>query len=799
MAGAGKSALLTHLGWWWRSTGLVDKVFRFSYEDRAWTCAQLVREIAAELQNPDGHGRADNMTSEDRLELVTYHLRSRRHLLILDNTELVTSPASSPHALSAKEQANLRGLLDRLRGGATLVLLGSRGPQAWLELGEASPGTYTLDGLDPDAASMLVQRILARQGATVDLWDEAERRALEDLVIALGRYPLLMTVVLPALPAASPSEILAELRAGHSTADPGGLLRRALEYSHDRLPAPLRQSLELLAPFEAVIPTGNPLAYYERLVRGEEEAQAPEAAAANLAAAVSQAMREGLAAPHAQMQTKVQIHPSLPYFLRNRLRGRPAVLASTQSAHYEFYCGIASTIREFILSADDPGRRTVGLASARAEYANLTAALNYGLLRGRPVGALVYALSTFLDQTQQHEAQDQLLEGAIRASHNAPTPQPAPELAQLHLNAGDAALAQHHASQARTHYDSAIALLREASLHGKAGFAYLQLGKAAQEEGKPDDAHRHFDRALELCRADNDDKGAATAHRQLGTIAAQQRQFADAEANHRQALKILQAMGNLHEAAGVHHQLARTFEDQRMFPQARAEYKKAWELFRQFSNSRGIAAVCHNLGNIYLEQGQLDMAEARYHDALDNYLAVNNKDGAGAIYHQLSRVLQAQERWAEAESSIRQALDISSELHLDDSSAKAYSQLGILARIQGRADEAIGYQSQAIDLFLSVGDRYNAGRAYFNCGAAAKDAGQLTLAEDSFDRALGLFLDHDDRGAAAQTHRALGSVARDQQRWDEAREQYRQALNLYREFDLESAAYVKMTCTGCGR
>jgi hypothetical protein len=43
MAGAGKSTLLWHLGWWWRRTGLVGQVFRFSYEERAWTAAQMIR------------------------------------------------------------------------------------------------------------------------------------------------------------------------------------------------------------------------------------------------------------------------------------------------------------------------------------------------------------------------------------------------------------------------------------------------------------------------------------------------------------------------------------------------------------------------------------------------------------------------------------------------------------------------------------------------------------------------------------------------------------------------------------
>ena len=52
LAGAGKTTLLRHLAWWWQRTGLVDKVFAFSYEDRAWTASQIIRDIRARLLTP---------------------------------------------------------------------------------------------------------------------------------------------------------------------------------------------------------------------------------------------------------------------------------------------------------------------------------------------------------------------------------------------------------------------------------------------------------------------------------------------------------------------------------------------------------------------------------------------------------------------------------------------------------------------------------------------------------------------------------------------------------------------------
>ena len=36
MGGSGKTTLLHHLGHWWQTTGLVDQVFYFGYDQKAW-------------------------------------------------------------------------------------------------------------------------------------------------------------------------------------------------------------------------------------------------------------------------------------------------------------------------------------------------------------------------------------------------------------------------------------------------------------------------------------------------------------------------------------------------------------------------------------------------------------------------------------------------------------------------------------------------------------------------------------------------------------------------------------------
>ena len=263
MAGAGKSTLLRHLAWWWQRTGLIGEVFAFSYEDRAWTCSQIIREIRSKLLSTVDQARADTMTDAAQREQLAQLLRASRHLLIVDNAESITAtPAAIPHALDPGEQAQFKILLSRLRGGNTLVLIGSRETEPWLAPDTFGANIYPLPGLDPQAASTLLERILRHHGALQWLQDTAERDALQNLVELLGGYPLPMTVVLPVLATHPPSAVLAELKAGGTGADPARQITRAIEYSHGKLNPALQNSLLLLAPFTAVVPPRQMLDEY---------------------------------------------------------------------------------------------------------------------------------------------------------------------------------------------------------------------------------------------------------------------------------------------------------------------------------------------------------------------------------------------------------------------------------------------------------------------------------------------------------------------------------------------------------
>ncbi|MEV0900813.1 tetratricopeptide repeat protein [Actinoplanes sp. NPDC049802] len=507
--------------------------------------------------------------------LVTARLRAARHLIVIDNAEsIAASPAAIPHALPDLERDRLVRLLAGLRGGRTLLLVGSREDEAWLAGSTFAGSVYDLPGLDPQAAADLMERILDRHGGTQwlsETTEQVQREALTDLVRLLDGYPLPMTVVVPQLADTPPTQVLAELRAGHENADPTMAARRAIEYSHGKLDPVLQKSILLLAPFTASIPVPVLDAYVEAL---RIDPAGVDLDPVDLPAAVAELRRVGLAAEHPTMVGFVQIVPILPYFLRNRLRDNPALEQTCGNGHYLLYTALAATY-EKLLTGNDPRQRATGQAVVKAEYANLTAAVDHARRTRQPVLALIRALSHYLDQTQQHGTRRSLLEVAIACHPIAETPDEQWELLDLHNMAGHTAMAQHRLGDAAQHYTTELAMKQALGNRRSEAVTYHQLGRVAQEQRRFGQAEQHYRQALDIDLEFGNRHGAARTYHNLGVVAQEQRRFEQAEQRYRQALDILLEFGDRHGAARTYHQLGVVAQEQRRFEQAEQHYRQA--------------------------------------------------------------------------------------------------------------------------------------------------------------------------------------------------------------------------------
>jgi tetratricopeptide (TPR) repeat protein len=708
MAGAGKTTMLFHLAWWWQRTGLVHEVFRFSYEDRAWTSGQIIREIRSRLFTAEECARAETMPEAAQAEQLAQRLRSDRHLLILDNAESITAtPASIPHALSADEQQGLKLLLSRLLGGRTLVLLGSRETEAWLTSSISGPGIYRLSGLDPQAASILVERILDRHGAARYLVDEVEHAALQDLVTLLGGYPLALTVVLPVLESSRPSMVLAELRRGGPDADPANLIYSAIEYSHGKLDPKLQNSLQLLAPFTGTISTGPILDGYQRFLLVDESVR--ELGPIDISASLKQAVSVGLAAPHPQFKSSmVQVQPILPYFLRSRLRDRPLIRDAADRAHYRLYCELALQFLRLLTSGKDPARRKAGLAASQAEYANLTAALDYGLHTGRPVITLILSLDEYLMMSRQHVARRRLLDETI-AKYPAPATNEAKfELERLHMRTGIAAFDRNSFAEAKEHLESA-----------------LKLGKAIEDEA-----------------------GIALSHHELGMVATKQRRFDEAESHFRQSIELSLRAGDQINTALTYFQLGIMSTDRWKLADAEKAYQNALKIFLELDQLWHVARCHHELGIVAQAQGRLSEAEKSFRYSIEVKLKFGDVLGTAVSYNQLAMGQARGGRYTEAEDSCRRAIQIWFEFGERLSAASAYNQIGTMAFNRQRYSEAAANYDKALRLNLEFGIQHEAAVVYTNLGILAGHQRQYEEAELNFRKAVESYGDTDPRATA---------------------------------------------------
>ena len=310
----------------------------------------------------------------------------------------------------------------------------------------------------------------------------------------------------------------------------------------------------------------------------------------------------GLAAPHPLLGYLVQVQPVLPYFLRSRLHAQPALLAATSHAHYLLYRDLGRQLHGMLLSADSPQQRATGQAATRAEYANLTTALAYGLRTGQPIGGLIGPLDEYLDQAQQHDTRRQLLDHTITAYPDPATPGQQTELAQLHDLAGHTALTQHRFQDARAHYETVLRLQQATGDRQGQAVTFHQLGMVAQEQRRFAEAEASYRKALDIKLEFGDQHSAASTYHQLGMVAQEQRRFAEAEASYRKALDIFLESGDQYSAASTYHQLGWVAQDQRRFAEAEASYRKALDIFLEFGDQHGAARTYHQLGMVAQEQ-----------------------------------------------------------------------------------------------------------------------------------------------------------------------------------------------------
>ncbi|MGB3405121.1 MAG: tetratricopeptide repeat protein [Microcoleaceae cyanobacterium] len=763
MGGTGKTTLLNYLREWWQTTHFAENVFYFGYDIKAYTVNQILHEIGQQVYDRFEQAKFQAMNPNAQMPKLVQKLKTESHILILDNLESVTGQELAiQNTLSADEQQKLKDFLNRLVGGKTRIVLGSRSGEDWLRNDTFRTNLYPLQGLDTQARSLLAERILNRHAAgkvEVIKADDNFKR----LIKLLAGYPLAMEVVLANLKRQSPSEILTALQAAdinldEDSEDKTKSILKCVEYSHSNLSPTAQKLLLCLAPFSGFI-VRSAIPEYVKQLKELEPFQDYEFD--QFDDAIQEAINWGLLSVRFEENPHLlNIQPVFPYFLKTKLNAlNAATYKVLQKGFKRHYQGLAGDYQQ-LMKSKEADKRQIGIFLCRLEYENLYNALEISLQQQDSV-SIVYCLSIYLDLTEDVQTHLKLLEWVIEAQTAYPdemrTGEIGLDLIQILGLLATCYLKNQNYRKAKQFYNKVIDL--------------TQLLEGVSEEQK------QFT--------------IACTYHYLGRIAFEQRQWQHSQRYCKDALNIFIKYDNQSQQASIHHTLGRVAEEQRQWQTAQTYYQKALDIYIKYSDRLSQAFNYYHLGRVAEEQRHWQAAQTYYQKSLDIKIEYGDRHSQASSYHQLGMLAQQQRQWQDAKTYYQQALDIKIEYGDRPSQALTYNNLGMLAQQQQQWQIAKTYYQQAIDIYIEYGDRYSQALTCHNLGMVAQAQRQWQDAKTYYQQALNIKIEYGDRYSQAYTYHQLGRVAEEQRQWQIAQTYYQQALDIYIEYsDRHSQAFT---------
>jgi tetratricopeptide (TPR) repeat protein len=733
MGGAGKTTLLQHLGWWWQTTSFVEQVFYFGYDERAWSLSQILHAIARQLFDEVQYIRDfQPLSPAAQQAMLCKQLRAKRHVIILDNMESITgAPMAIQHTLAQEEQAALQRFLVDLMGGRCIVLLGSRSAEEWLAKETFQENVHDLGGLDREAASLLVDRILEKYGVTRYRKEED----LQHLIKLLDGFPLALEVVLANLVHQTPTEVLNALQEGDVNLNVGDSqertenILRCIEYSHSNLSPEAQALLVCLAPFTSVLNISW-LNHYTTCLK--EQSVLATLPFERWDEVIQEAKHWGLLSADPDLPDYLRIQPTLPYFLRMRLSvpEQAEVWEAVETAFREYYQQMGYVLQNW-QESQDLEKRQLGMIVTKLEFENLLRALKLALEAHAFILRLYFALYGYLDAVQDHRR------GLI--------------LGQKILNG----LQTYPGEQSE-----GLSGVQLANIIN--GIALCQL-KLKQYEA----AEASFQKALVLFQSNKSldvemsKKLSASVYRHLGISAEERRQWKQADQYYHRALQIRQEYNERYEQADIYHNLGIVAQEQRQWERAEQYYQQALQIRQEYNKRYEQAISYQNLGAIAQTKQQWEQAVQYYHQTLQIYEEYNDRYKQANIYHNLGIVAQQQEWWEQAVQYYHRALQIRQEYNKRYEQAETYYQLGRVAQEQGEWEQAEQYYQKALQIDEEYNDRYQQAHTYHQLGRVAQAQQQWEQARDYYLRSLKIWVEYRDNNCSAMALRNLALLWRD--------------------------------------
>ncbi|QEI40323.1 Photosystem I assembly protein Ycf3 [Dolichospermum sp. UHCC 0315A] len=714
MGGTGKTTLLNYLREWWQKTNFVKNTFYFGYDKKAWTLEQILFFIGEKIYKKFEFASFQAMSQRAQIEKLVAKLRAEKYAVILDNLESVTGQQLAiQNTLPQTERHQIRDFIGRLVGGKTLVVLGSRSREEWLQQQTFKFNLYELQGLDQEARTELAEKILEINLPTHKIEKIRQDGDFEKLMKLLAGYPLAMEVVLANLQKQTPQKILQGLQAADvnldvASEDKTKSILKCVEYSHSNLSPEAQKLLICLAPFSVFIDRRDIDNYIKQLQKLEpfQNYQLDK-----LDDAIQEAINWGLLSPMDNDSPLLTIQPVFPYFLKTKLATVDTTTCEAlQEGFKNHYLGLAAYYNQ-LMKSKDAQERQLGIFFCKLEYENLYNGLQICLDKQESI-SIYFCLDKYFELINDIKSNLKIAELIYHKLEKYPK----------------------EFLQNENGYEVVIAIDYLAN-------CYLQTKdyQKAQELYQKELTILSEVENTELRRKKI---STASTYHQLGIVAQELREYAQARDFYQQALSIFIEFGDRFSQASTYHNLGYVAQEMREYAQARDFYQQALAIKIEFGDRFSQARTYHNLGIVAQELREYAQARDFYQQALSIFIEFGDRFSQASTYHNLGYVAQEMREYAQARDFYQQALAIKIEFGDRYSQAKTYHQLGRVAEEMREYAQARDFYQQALSIKIEFGDRYSQALTYHNLGKLAEAQEDYTEARTNLQKALEIYVEY---------------------------------------------------------
>lgn len=631
---------------------IATELFNFFPQGVYWVpLASVSSDIAAAIIEAI---HFSSFSKEDPETQLSYYLRGKQCLLVLDNFEHLTHNAA---------------LLSRLMEAAPQVKIIATSRQRLALQGES---LLELSGFD--YPTQLTNQSIASYPA-VQLFVQSARRVVPEFVLSeQNKHPI---VNICRLVDGSPlgielaaswvrlltcDEIVQEIRENQD------FLATELQDIPDRhrsLRAVFNHSWDLLKPEEQ-----QALAGLSVFHGGFTRTAAASVASASITTLISLLDKSLL---YKIGDGRYALHEVLVGFGREKLAASSERYQNTLLAHCQYYTGLLATMHEQLKDS----RQVKALDSLGAEIENLRYAWEFAVNNGLndDIDQSLHSLYFYYNLRGQAREGIALFKLAEQALNPLSDPKHQKIIARLKARIGVFETRLSEYSTAFALFDQSLAAFRELGDLQEEAFTLLAYGTALSQIGSFDLSRKFLKQSLTIHIEIDDARGIANTLNELGANEYQQGDYPLAEQFHQESLRIFREISDPWGLAQTLSDLGNVESELGDYLKARQYYLESLELSEKIGSKLGVATTLNNMGDIARASGEFTQAQQYLTRSAQVYSELGDRYGMAVAMLNLGNTALRLGQYTQASEYLHESLSLSEDTN--DVQGGAYAQIGL--------------------------------------------------------------------------------------------------------------------------